>query len=177
VTGRLWVGIDPGAKETGIILRDGRTIVLAEVVTNWYYQHGDPSSVGADYLTNVVATAAKATTTLTDLAEVAVEGVKKPCPHLGLTDPSAIIGAGIVLGAVLLEFPAAVVVPPGGNGSGMLDGYPAGLVTDAERRGGLNRKAGQSAHIRHCRSAWDVSLAAPRIARMGAALAAAGGLR
>jgi hypothetical protein len=172
----MWVGIDPGAKETGVILRDGTALLLAEVVTNWYYRQGDPSTVTADYLNDVMAMAVKAAN-LMGLAEVAVEGVKKPCPHLGLTDPSAIIGAGIVLGAILLEFPAAVVVPPGGNGSGLLASYPDGLVTDAERRGGLNRKAGQSATIRHCRSAWDVSIAAPRIARMGAALAATGGPR
>jgi hypothetical protein len=169
-----WVGVDPGAKDTGIVLRAGRDLVLAQVVSNPGYRQHDPSSVGADYLGAVVDAVIAAYTEGGEGTGIAVEGVTRPCPHLGLTDPSDIIGSGLVLGAVLLTWPDAVVVPPGGNGSGLLATYPDGLVTDAERRRGMNRAAGQSAQIRHCRSGWDVSIQGQAMARVDAVMQKAG---
>ena len=179
----LWVGIDPGARSTGIICRRGRTLVLHEVVE----RGADETEIGPGpiYLASVCDTVARLfcdvgvslmrLTGQSGFPRVAVEGVRRPNPHVNrrngkaTTDPTAIIGTAMVLGAILNGSPDAVIVPPGDNGSGILASYPAGLVTDAERRQGLNRPAGQSATIRHCRSAWDVSIRAEQMMRLGGA--------
>ena len=167
-----WVGIDPGARDTGIVLRFGPLCPRHTVIHNPAWT-GEPSTVGAAYVAEVLAAVDEFIAASTVPVKVAVEGVSKPCPHLGITDPSAILGAAIVLGAVVGRWADAVVVPPGGNGSNLLRLYPAELVTPGERARGVNRPAGDSNLIRHCRSAWDVALAAPGVGRRSAALAKA----
>lgn len=174
----VWIGIDPGARSTGVTARLDFDVVAWDVVE----RGADETEVGpgVDYIRAVLAGIHGMYTTVLDtvpalrMVRFAVEGVRRPNPHVNrrngkaTTDPTAIIGAAMVLGAVLADR-AAIVVPPGGNGSGLLASYPHVLVTDAERRKGVNRPAGQSATIRHARSAWDVSVKAERMVKLGGA--------
>ena len=179
----LWVGVDPGARSTGINARLGADPLAWQIVE----PTEDETEVGpgAHYLSLVLDMVREVVWTAyrdpsMDRSRTpwspAVEGVRRPNPHLNrrngkaTTDPTAIIGTAMVLGAVLAQYPDAVIVPPGSNGSGALASYPVELVTPAERR--LLAKdpamvAGQRAAIRHARSAWDVSLRAEEIARLG----------
>lgn len=77
-------------------------------------------------------------------------------------DPQGIIGAGVVLGAVLGRWPAAVIIDPGGNGSSAGDAYPEQLRKGA-RLGGPSD---------HARSAYDVALRGRPTAAIRAAEAA-----
>ena len=174
----VWVGVDPGSRSTGITARNGHDVVAWDVVE----RSADETEVGpgVDYIRAVLAGINSMHTTVLDtvpalrMVRFAVEGVRRPNPHVNrrngkaTTDPTGVIGAAMVLGAVLADL-AAIVVPPGGNGSGLLASYPHALVTDAERRKGVNRPAGQSAAIRHARSAWDVSVKAEQMLRLGGA--------
>jgi hypothetical protein len=184
VTGVTWepltvLGVDPGYRETGMALRQGDYLLgwtLVERTADEDVAVGLGVAVGPDYLEAVRQEAVRL------LAEqglendpavvLAVEGVRRPTGfsrgrHEPI-DPAHLIGCALVAGAALASPVAAirrVLVPPGGNGSGVLSMYPSALVTDRERRGGLNRPAGQSAPVRHCRSAWDVAGQGPLLAR------------
>lgn len=161
-----WVGIDPGSVSTGIVVRYGNRLLWHRVV------HRDEDEdvvrgvgVGPAYLTDVMAAMTEAMQCVHatgHMANVAVEGVVPPNPHIKtakgerrITNPGPVMGTAMVLGAILARFPAAVVVPPGDHGHGMLGSYPEPLVTAAEARRGLRRQAGDSSDIRHCRAAWD----------------------
>lgn len=166
---RPWVGVDPGGRDTGIVLRHAGRAVGAYVVT----RTGPP---GADlddwaegdwdaYLGEVLGTVDQ----LLDVARrldggqpgaVAVEGLRNPGGRRhGKVDPVRPIdlaAAGVVLGAVKAAHPTATVVAPGGHGSGPLLAYPPELVGDREKAG--------SGRLRHARSAWDVAAAAEHLA-------------
>jgi len=101
------------------------------------------------YLIEVRDTVAAALDIAGGDAVIAVEGVVNPSPHLGLSNPGGIIAAGMVLGAVLVGHPDAVLVRPGRHGSQALNSYPSELIGPRETTG-----AGK---LRHARSAWDVA--------------------
>lgn len=150
------IGVDPGGRSTGIVVRQGNTLLGSHTFEAPYGLEG-PALIG---LCEDIA--------FRELAcqrapvRVAVEGLNPPSPHMGLTNVSGLIGAATVLGAVLSHWPHAIVVPPGGNGSGPLAAYPEAL---RPRRG---KGAGKDS-LRHCRSAWDVAGAASTMLKLGAA--------
>jgi hypothetical protein len=150
------LGVDPGAKETGLVLvRDGGLVgssvvlrqrcslpvylgdVLNAAETRWA---GQPLPFGRPDL-------------------VAVEDVTTPKYFRGkpLLKPDYLIPLSAVMGAVIAWARGCgmpcVLVPPGHNGQGPLSAYPSELVGARERSGG--------GILRHCRSAWDVALAGP----------------
>lgn len=179
----VWVGVDPGARATGITVRVGREYVWHTIVVRDRDEtEVGPGPVYVSAVARVVGAAisdghahVEERTGHASVYRVAVEGVRRPNPHVNrrngkaVTDPTGIIGAALVLGGILAAYPHAVIVPPGNNGSGLLAAYPAQLVTAAERRLGLDRPAGQSSDLRHARSAWDVSLVAEQMCRLGGA--------
>lgn len=150
-------GVDPGARETGLVLRRGDQMLAHLVVP-------EAGRGMARYLGVVL----DALVYWSDLDLVAVEGVTAPSPHLRLTNPAPLLDAALlaggVVGAALAREVDVVLVPPGGHGAGVLTYYPAALVSDGERRHGLAR-AGGSSPLRHCRSAWDVAGAGERLRR------------
>lgn len=155
------IGVDPGARATGIVVRAGQELLAHTVVER--PADGDlPGGVTPAYLADVAAQA-RAYVATHRAAVVAVENVVEPNPHVNRRRGSAVInvagilGAAVVLGHLHATFPGLVLVRPARNGSQLLAAYPAELVTAAERRQGLNRPAGDSAVIRHARSAWDVA--------------------
>lgn len=147
------VGVDPGGRNTGVVVRDGQHCSHGVVVT----RRGDGVFPDAEYLTQVCEAVAEAITIAGMEAVVAIEGVVNPNPHMGLSNPGGIIAAAMVLGAVLTRWPEAVVVRPGGHGSGAIELYPPTLVGARERNG-----AGK---MRHARSAWDIAGVGAVVAR------------
>jgi hypothetical protein len=144
------IGVDPGGRETGVILRAGPELIRGVVVVR--------DDGWADYLADVCG--------LLDelgagggrhVARVMVEEVTPPTGfRRGKAEPinvAGIIGTAMVAGAVLARFPEAILVHAAGHGSGPLAAYPPALVGAREKRGG--------GRLRHCRSAWDVSYATP----------------
>lgn len=145
------VGVDPGAKGTGVVARSGDLLVGHALVMR------EAKEPVEDYILRVLrdldGVVCQATPDL-----LAVEGVNKPRSHIGgeqqfvalqpLMDLCAVMGA--VIGWGLVHVPNVVVVPPGGNGTkAPLATYPKGLV-------GSSTTKGTSDALRHCRSAWDV---------------------
>lgn len=153
----LWIGIDPGGRETGIVSRVGHRVIRATLVTSETPPHVLPNAV---YLEEILDAVADCRTG--EPYRVAVEKVVPPNPHVNqaggwrATNMEGLLGCAIVLGAVLARYPLAVQVAPARNGSGPLASYPAELVGERETAGTGKR--------RHLRSAWDVSLAGPSCA-------------
>lgn len=166
------VGVDPGARRTGIVAvsfegPDRRLLADASVTGPRDTPLDQPAP---EYLAEIGAQ-------LTELARLqrvdylAIEGLVKPNPHLGITGVDALIAAAAALGAALSwagggRSPAVLVVRPGRNGSRPLGSYPAALVSAAERRdrGWQLRTAGKG-KLKDARSAWDVAVEAHRLAQ------------
>ena len=150
----LWpvLGVDPGGQSTGLVLRDRDELRHGEVV-----KRGDRDM--APYMLDVIS----AMSAFTVPALVAVEDVNEPSPHMGMVALRGLLDTAQVLGAVLSQWPHAVVVPPGGHGKGPLAAYPAELVGARERSG--------AGRLRHARSAWDLAGAAVRQVRLADAAA------
>ena len=170
----VWVGIDPGARNTGVVAMRGRDILWAKVFTNPGPLIPEPAYlVGtADAIYGRVAGAfwGEIGEDLPrfageDLPRFAIEGVSAPKGFAGgkrsPLNPEAIIGAAATFGALVATFRDAIIVPPGGNGSKPMGAYPRELVSAAEqRKPGWAGRVGESSNARHMRSAYDVILKA-----------------
>lgn len=146
------IGVDPGGRETGVVLRVGRECARAVVVVRELDEMGPYLREVVELLAELGADHPPAVRPL-----VLVEGVAHPGGRNreGKVDPinvSGLLDAAQVLGAILYAYPTALVVPPGGHGKGPLLAYPPELVGARERAG--------AGRLRHARSAWDVSFAA-----------------
>jgi hypothetical protein len=161
-----WVGVDPGGRSTGIVVRHGYDLLGWMILDRTDDDdEGRSIGVGAPTIQAVNAAITNALATAGPGAHLAVEGVTPPVGFKDgkrePIDPRDTIATGVVLGGILAAHPDAVVVRPNSHGRGTLAAYPEGLITPAERRHGLNRKAGKSASERHARAAWDVAGAGP----------------
>lgn len=155
------LGVDPGGRDTGIILVDGVRVGGRSVRSA-----GELLPVDQGYVQSVLSEIDGLIAGSSDSrgVVVCVEGVTRPSWHVqasasrgAAANPTGLIAAAVVLGAVLGRFPGAVVVPPGGNGSRPLGAYPLGLVSEGERRKkGWELRVG-GGKLRHQRSAWDVA--------------------
>lgn len=158
------VGVDPGARTTAIVAVDTKTHdVLGLVLVK---NTGTLLPLPTDYLRAIAAD-------VNQLAKrhnadaVHVEGVNRPSWHMGgkakgaATDPTGLLGAAQVLGAVIASTTRTVhVIPPGRNGSRPMGAYPEALVSDGERRKqGWQTRVG-TGQLRHARSAFDVAMGA-----------------
>ena len=119
-------GVDPGARYTGVVVRDGDVVLHASTLVR-------PQDMSAtDWAIDVVKQVQAICNEFTPAPPLAVEGVSDPKGfHHGkraAINPKDIIRAGIVLGAVVATWPDAPVVPPGGNGSQHYSHYPAVLI-------------------------------------------------
>lgn len=136
------VGIDPGARETGIIVREQDTLCGATIVS---FASGETLH---DYLSNVLST-------IRDYAPevIVLEDLVSPTFHATqrLINAYGVIGTAIVIGAVLAIHPHTVLVPPASYGAMPLASYPDALV-------GVRESKGRGV-LRHARSAWDISYA------------------
>lgn len=151
------VGVDPGARTTGIVLIgvDRPRFALVE-------NGGGLLFPPVEYVCEVVETVRDFQGGLNPV--VAVEGVNRPSWHVGgrkrgaASNPVGLLGACVVVGGLMVAFPGLVVVPPGGNGSRPLGCYPSWLVGSGEkRRPGWELKVG-TGRFRHGRSAFDIAV-------------------
>ena len=155
------IGIDPGHRETGLVVCHGPILIAHEVVTRKSYGMPD-----REYLDRVVdaVTELRRRCLVGGLRTplVGLEGVQAPNPHAGMTNPTGIIGTAVVFGWVWRAFPDAIIVRPQSAGKGPLSAYPDEL--QPTRGDGRGRDK-----LRHCRSAYDIALATLNTARLGAA--------
>lgn len=162
------LGVDPGAKDTGICVVRGREVLASETVTT----AGEWFPADCDYLQEVVATIIRRLGHYVpgEIALVAVETITKPNWHMGrggaAANPTALLATAQVLGAVLAHpWPVPIVtVRPNKNGSQPLGTYPPELVSAAERRATNWQLKIGTGKLKHQRSAFDVALAGRRIA-------------
>ena len=151
------LGIDPGGTQTGLCLVKANGNPVEACVVERNKELGEGAYVG-----EVVQVCTDYASRLPK-SMVAVEGVVKPRSHfrgqVSFINVEGLIGAAMVLGAVLAVWPDAFVIPPASNGSGALESYPPMLVGPRETKGG--------GWMRHCRSAYDVALTARRLVAGG----------
>lgn len=157
----ITIGVDPGARTTAVVAVDTATHEpLALVLVR---NTGDLLPLPADYLRAVTTDVARMAADH-DAELVRVEGVNRPNWHIGgkakgaATDPTGLLGAAQVLGAVVATAHIPVeIIPPGRNGSAPMGAYPAALVSTGERRTpGWETRTG-TGQLRHARSAYDVA--------------------
>lgn len=166
------IGIDPGARNSGVVLVRPHTPPQFHTVLN----EGDILPPPADYLHDVIS----AVYHLIDqgnVEHIALESLVRPNWHVGggraAKNPEALMGTAVVLGAVLAyRWPLPLhLVPPVANGGKPLAAYPAELISDGEkRRPGWQMRIG-TGELRHVRSAYDVALNSKIIAKRAKARA------
>jgi hypothetical protein len=180
----LVLGVDPGERWTGVVLRrrddlldhvviDRRKVdPYAEVVSD-VYLHATEDAVN-DILGRHDLQGLAGTPALT----IAVEDFTKPIGYRTIR-PAQLIGMGVISGWLRRAFPERLLVSPIGNSHGKypLAAYPAALVSDGERRHAIRkrtwmREAPQNSAISHAREAWDVAGDAAHTLRVQAAQAA-----
>lgn len=151
--GRPIIGVDPGARYTGVVVRDGDAVLHSSTLVR-------PKDMSAtDWAVHVVVGVQEILKGFPATTPVAVEGVNDPKGfHHGkraALNPKDIIRAGIVLGAVVATWPTATVVPPGGNGSQHYSTYPDSLI--GRRPADLPGSTNGAGTRDHEQSAYDVA--------------------
>lgn len=170
-----WVGVDPGARWTGVITRGPGDVLVSRRVVDRTKVDPDSTRVTPAYLDAVVEAVLAARDAGGTGTTVAVEDVVSPIGY-EFVRPSDLIGLGVVVGCLLGRFPELVLVRPGKHGQRPLHTYPLELTTPAERAHATRahtwgRPAPRNSDIRHARSAWDVAGAGPANQKITAAVA------
>lgn len=158
----LILGCDPGGKFCGLALVRGRELVAWDLVERTAGQ-GIAGWIGECYSGAHVLTYNHTVSGYpdSDHVTVAVEDVNSPKLYINgkrqMISPESLIGTAAVMGGLVSwaateGFPVKLV-PPGGNGSGPFSAYPEELRPTRGRGRGFDK-------MNHCRSAWDVALAA-----------------
>lgn len=149
------VGIDPGARYTGLSIIDGdENILLASTIVR---------PVDED---NFIKWSKELATIIDDLIKdtpyiaLGIEGVTEPKGFKNGVrspmNPRDILRTGVVVGALSMHYKDAIIIRPGGNGSRHDDDYPASLT--GRRPANLPGDGGGSGTRRHEKSAFDVAL-------------------
>lgn len=138
------VGVDPGGRQTGLVIRAGDKLVDACVLK----REGDEKLPTPGYLTEVFLGVDDYLERAGFDAILAVEGLVHPEPHMDLVNVLGLVGTGMVLAVVIAMWPDAVVVRPRGHGDLPPLAYPEPLRPRARRLGGESK---------HARSAWDIA--------------------
>ena len=148
------LGLDPGARYTGIVVRDGDVVLYSATLVR---DDGMGPFEWADYVADEcqVILFEKCP----EGTKVGIEGVTVPKGFKNgkkqPVNPGPILFTGVVAGALKREFKEAVIVPPGGNGSQHITNYPPELVGKRPKDlPGSSNGAGTRAHEQ---SAYDVA--------------------
>jgi hypothetical protein len=144
------VGIDPGGRWTGIVAMRSGNYLGHRVVDARQSQSFERYMLS---ITGWVRGTLYDVLRAGERYHVAVEGLVEPNPHMGMTNVRALIDTAQVLGALRMEYRETVLVRPGGHGSLPRQAYPPELI-------GPREGAALKGVLRHCRSAWDVAMAA-----------------
>lgn len=148
----ITIGIDPGGKYTGLSVRDGDKCLLSSTFVK-------PDDVPPISWAVQVAALVKEVVDQYPGAKIGIEGVTVPNAYnqgkLALNSPKYIIRTAIVVGALAVQYPDAVIVRPGKNGSQPINMYPDALQGRRPKElAGSNNNAGTRNHER---SAWDIA--------------------
>lgn len=166
MTGRLALGVDPGYRDTGIVVIAAAPLgCTPTLLANVTIHRDEPAKAGQSltdggYLDDIERTLEILCNTHA-ISFVGVEDVVAPTPHMGVTNPTGIIGTALTAGDVRAWLRArfvpsrVVMVRPARNGSLPAAAYPPELLD----RGG---KAAPGGKRRHERSAFDVARQALR---------------
>jgi hypothetical protein len=164
----LVLGVDPGSKFCGLALVRGRDDLVA-----WYLlerPEGQDIRVWVEECCLRAKKLAEACAVHWRANLVAVEAVNTPQSHINgkrrLNSPESLIGTAAVMGGIIAwaaseGFPS-VLVPPGGNGDGPREAYPAELWGAREGPAGTGK-------LGHVRSSYDCALAGPGLLRRATA--------
>ncbi len=154
------IGIDPGARYTGVVVRDGDVVLHASTLVRSLEDRE-----GTDWALLVVRRIEEILQDYPQMIPVGIEGINDPKGfHHGkqaAINPKDIIRAGIVLGACVQRWPTAIIVPPGGNGSQHYTNYPAELI--GRRPKDLLGSTNGAGTRDHEQSAYDVAGKAAKI--------------
>lgn len=153
--GQPVLGVDPGARYTGVVLRDGDAPLYASTLVR-EKDRTDP----VEWARLAVATIREIHATVCPPGTpLAVEGVEAPKGFANgqkaPINPGPILFAGVVLGAVAASWPNAVIIPPGKNGSRGKANYPTALV--GRRPADLPGSSNGAGTRDHEQSAYDVA--------------------
>lgn len=153
-TGRPVIGVDPGARYTGVVVRDADLPIWVGTLVRPDDMSGPEWAVSVvDQLRSILEENSW------ESIPMGIEGVNDPKGfHKGkkaALNPKDIIRAGMVVGAVYSAWRGAYIIPPGGNGTQHISHYPDSLVG---RRPKTLPGAIQGAKTRnHEQSAYDVA--------------------
>lgn len=168
MTARVVLGVDPGGRETGFVVRRADELVAHVTVV----RVGDDDADGIadpDYVVDVGdAVHWLCAAHCPDV--VAVEDLVHPTPHMGIASVVGVLGAATALGSALLMatsavgMPEVVTVRPGGHGrAGQAAAYPRGLHDPHGCNAGTRDRPCSKACVsdrgkrRHERAAWDIA--------------------
>lgn len=147
------VGIDPGGRESAVVVRRGPLLVASQVLK----RAGAGKLPDSRYLGQVVDVAGDYVAANLENGQrpvVAVEGVEEPSWYMnGKVSPAnmgGLMATCMVLGAIMAVFPDAVVVRPRRHGQAAISAYPEELRPVRGSGKGKDR-------LRHARSAWDIA--------------------
>lgn len=158
--GKPVIGIDPGARYTGVVVRDGDVVLYATTVVM-------PPEVESplDYARTVIAFVRKEVISRYPDAPIGVEGLSDPKGYVAgkraPINPKYVMKMAAVAGGVVVAFPNAIEIKPGGNGSQHISNYPKILIgTRAKDLPGAEGVKGPRSHEQ---SAYDVAGKAAKI--------------
>jgi hypothetical protein len=147
----ITIGIDPGARYTGVSVRDGNKVLLSSTFVK---PEETPIVSWAVELVEIIK---KEVIAHYRDAPIGIEGISAPKGFAGgkkaPINPKYIINAGIVLGSLAQAFPNAVIVKAGRNGK--QDWYPGEL--EGRRPKDLPGNSDGAGTRNHERSAFDVA--------------------
>jgi len=158
----LVIGIDPGAKYTGVSVRN---IAEDTILLSSTYVKPDETEIFT-WATEVAQLIAEEVVSQFPDAKIGIEGISDPKGYkngkLSPLNPKWVIRLGIVAGAIANEFrDVAVIIPPGKNGSSQA-GYPD--VLNGRRPASLPGKSKGAGTRNHEKSAYDVAGEIPFVA-------------
>lgn len=152
ITGKQVLGIDPGSRYTGVIIRDEDTVLFSSILVR--PKEMDP----LPWAVSVVEQIREIHLQFPD-AKVAIEGISDPKGYnrgkRAPINPRDIMRAAAVAGGCAVAFPNSVIIAPGGNGSQDISQYPDCLIGRRPKDlPGTNKGAGTRSHEQ---SAFDVA--------------------
>lgn len=155
------IGIDPGARYTGVAVVNANEELLA----SWVFVRPDSTDKFDDFhawANKLVSIIEDKVIPLFPGATLGIEAVSNPKGfHKGqraMMDPKDIMWTSFIVGFLSCNYKDAVLVRPGNNGGQNLDFYPDGLVGRRPKNLiGINENG---APRKHERSAYDVAVKA-----------------
>jgi hypothetical protein len=152
--GKPVLGVDPGARYTGVVLRDGDAVLHASTLVR-----SQDMESGTDWALEVVKQVEQIHAFFKENIPVAIEGISDPKGFQNgkkaAINPKDIIRAGIVLGALVQRYPDSFIVKPGNNGSQHYTHYPDVLI--GRRPTDLPGSSNSAGTRNHEQSAYDVA--------------------